>query len=106
MGFSFIRSAAASAALAMTTVSGLAGPAAAQARPDSLAMSCDGASRLVASRGAVVIGTGPHVYDRFVASRRFCQVTEFTEPAWIRTRDTQACAVGYRCKEGPYDFYD
>lgn len=72
-------------------------PAAAQARPDSLSMTCDQVRALLRSRGAVVIGTGPHIYDRFVADQRFCPMTEGTRPAWIATRDTRQCQVGYTC---------
>ena len=72
-------------------------PAAAQGRPDSLSMSCDQARALLRSRGALVIGTGPHIYDRYVTDRRFCAVTEGTRPAWIATRDTRQCMVGYTC---------
>ena len=72
-------------------------PATAQGRPDSLSMTCDQARALLRSRGAAVIGTGPHIYDRYVADRRFCAVTESTRPAWIATRDTRQCMVGYTC---------
>ncbi len=71
--------------------------ASAQGRPDSLRMSCGQVVALMRSRGAVVIGTGPHIYDRFVADRRFCSINEVLEPAWIRTRDGQ-CQAAYRCK--------
>jgi hypothetical protein len=71
----------------------------AQGRPSSVAMSCRQAAGLVASRGAIVLGTGGHTYDRFVADRRFCLRTETTEPAWVPAGDTPQCFVGYRCKE-------
>ncbi len=65
----------------------------AQARPDSLAMSC-----LVRDNGAVVIGTGPNLFERFVASAGFCQ-SQRTEPAWIPTADQRQCLVGQRCRD-------
>jgi hypothetical protein len=71
----------------------------AQPRPSSVAMSCRQAAGLVASHGAIVLGTGGHTYDRFVADRRFCLRTETTEPAWVPAGDTPQCFVGYRCKE-------
>lgn len=78
-------------------VAGAIGPVAAQSRPDSLAMTCDQARGLVRSRGAAVIGTGPHVFDRYVSDQRFCAITEGTKPAWIATRDTRQCPVGFTC---------
>ncbi|HEX2727022.1 MAG TPA: hypothetical protein VHN20_14480 [Beijerinckiaceae bacterium] len=75
---------------------------AAQPRPSSVAMTCPQAASLVASRGAIVLGTGGYTYDRFVAHRGFCLITEMTEPAWIPTRDTPQCFVGYRCKEAEF----
>ena len=73
--------------------------AAAQPRPSSVQMGCQQAVGLVASRGAIVLGTGGYTYDRFVADQRFCLRTETTEAAWVPTRDTPQCFVGYRCRE-------
>lgn len=71
----------------------------AQSRPSTLSMSCGQAAALVASRGAIVLGTGGHTYDRFVTDTRFCQRNEATEPAWVLAADTPQCMVGYRCRE-------
>ncbi len=76
----------------------------AQPRPSSVAVSCRQAAGLVASHGAIVLGTGGHTYDRFVADRRFCLITEVTEPAWVPAGDTPQCFVGYRCKEAEFRF--
>jgi len=77
-----------------------ASPAAlAQPRPSTLAMSCGQASALVTSRGAIVLGTGGHTYDRFVRDNQFCLRSEFTDPVWVRAADTSQCFIGYRCKE-------
>ena len=70
---------------------------AAQARPDSLRMSCGQTSALVQSHGGVVIGTGADIYDRFVTGCSFCPDMSFLQPAWIQTRDNPQCYVGYRC---------
>jgi hypothetical protein len=73
-------------------------------RPSTVAMSCAQARQLVASRGAIVLGTGGFTYDRFVAHRGFCEfITEITEPAWVPAGDTPQCFVGYRCKEPEND---
>ena len=78
--------------------------AVAQPRPSSVQMSCRQAAGLVASQGALVLGTGGFTYDRFVADRRFCLRTEVTEPAWVPAADTPQCLVGYRCKEAERRF--
>ena len=70
----------------------------AQGRPDSTLMSCATARGLVSTRGAIVLGSGPNIYDRFVASQGFCQRDEITKPAWVTTGDTRQCFVGYRCE--------
>jgi len=85
----------------------LPGLAMAQGRPDSLNMTCAQAAGMVSSRGAVVIGTGPNLYDRYVATRAFCSPTETTDPAWVATSDQRRCFIGYTCKEvSTYDRND
>ncbi|MEN5083344.1 hypothetical protein ABE438_12740 [Bosea sp. TWI1241] len=80
-------------------LAGTAG-ALAQARPQTPAMSCEASRQMVAARGAVVLGTGGFTYDRFVRDRSFCQIDEFIDPAFVPTRDTPQCMVGYRCRSG------
>ena len=86
---------AALAALALI----LAAEALAQGRPQSPAMTCRQAAALVFSRGAVVLGTGGHTYDRYVRDRSFCEITEVTKPGFAPTRDDPQCFVGYCCFE-------
>jgi len=86
------------AALAGLVLLGMGAGVLAQTRPDSLRMGCEAARRLVSERGAVVLGTGPDIYDRFVASQGFCQRDEYTEPVWLPTGDSRQCFIGYRCK--------
>lgn len=87
----FARAAAAGAALAAMT------SGAAMARPDSLAMTCAAAAGLVSSQGAVVMGTGPNIFDRYVSSLRYCSGSEQLKPEWIKTKDNPQCFVGYTC---------
>lgn len=75
----------------------LATAAVGQPRPSTLAMSCGQARALVASRGAIVLGTGPHTYDRYVAHTGFCPHDQTTEPAYERTLDSPQCYIGSRC---------
>lgn len=70
----------------------------AQGRPDTLRMSCATAGELVRRSGAIVLGTGPNLYDRYVSSHAFCQRDEETVPRWLATGDVPQCFVGYGCE--------
>jgi hypothetical protein len=87
----FARSVAAGAVLAAMT------SGAALARPDSLTMTCAAAAGLVSAQGAVVMGTGPDIFDRYVISLRYCSGFEQLKPEWIKTKDNPRCFVGYTC---------
>ena len=76
----------------------LAGTSIAEARPSTLDMNCGTAAATVARAGAVVLTTGPHTYDRFVATASFCLLGETAEPAIAPTTDSPQCQVGYVCK--------
>ncbi len=76
-----------------------AGPAQAQGRPDTTALTCGQARGTVARAGGIVLGTGGPTYDRFVRDRGFCAPTEFTKAAFAPTRDNPRCFVGYTCFE-------
>lgn len=86
------------AASAIATALFLPLPAFAQAMPNSLTMSCAQAQALVAREGAVVIGTGPDLFDRYVTNPGYCQ-SQRSKPAWIPTRDNPQCLVGQECRE-------
>jgi len=73
-----------------------------QSRPSTVNRPCAVNRQSVVASGAIVLGTGGYTYDRFVRDRGFCQFDEYTEPAWVESRDTPACFIGYRCKSGPY----
>jgi len=78
----------------------------AQSRPSTPNMTCNQARQLVASRGAVVLGTGTYTYDRYVLDLRFCEINETIQPAYVPTRDTPQCPVGYLCRDPDYWFDD
>jgi hypothetical protein len=80
--------------------------AVAQPRASTLTMSCGQARGVVASRGAVVLGTGRYTYDRYVIDRNFCEINETIEPVWVPTADTPQCPIGYRCRDADLDFFD
>jgi hypothetical protein len=69
----------------------------AQSRPSTLRMTCVQAQGLVASRGSIVMTTGPYTFNRFVAGSGFCFLGEVTEPEWVRTADSPQCFIGYKC---------
>lgn len=82
------------AAALMVLVATAAG---AQPRPYTPAISCGQVRALVASRGAIVLGTGPYTYDRYVAHAGFCPHDQTPEAAFERTADNPQCYVGSRC---------
>lgn len=88
----------AAAALSALMLATLAPQPAAAQRPDLRRMTCNQAQDLVARRGAVVMTTGQHTYERFVAGPRWCDHWETVRPAQVRTRDTSRCIVGYICE--------
>jgi hypothetical protein len=75
----------------------------AQSRPSTTGMTCGQARGFIGTRGAAVIGTGGQTYDRFVRDRSFCQPTEVTRVAFVPTRDTPQCPIGFRCIEPSRD---
>ena len=72
----------------------------AQPRPSTTEMPCASVAGLVATRGAVVLSTGPNTYDRYVANGDACDRGQGTEPAFERTHDAAQCFIGYRCTRG------
>jgi hypothetical protein len=70
-------------------------PASAQMEPPTI--SCAQARGQVQARGAAVVHSSRHIYDRFVTDIRFCAHGETTRAAFIPTRDDPACFVGFRC---------
>lgn len=74
------------------------------ARPDARTMTCDALNRFIARHGAVVMTTGRYTYQRFVASRRFCDPWQVTQPVYQVTRDRKRCVVYSTCIDPPYDF--
>jgi hypothetical protein len=83
-------------ALALLILTTAAAPALAQ-RASTPSMSCRAAATLVARNGAVVLGTGPDLYDRYVVNESFCPIGYYARPAFLPTRDNAQCYVGYYC---------
>lgn len=74
----------------------------AHARPYLPNMSCASAKNLVDTRGSVVLSTSQHTYDRFVAHQGYCARGEEARPAWVTTRDSHSCFIGYTCSPGDH----
>lgn len=85
-------------AILTTTAMLIAGTTIAEARPSTLNMTCAQAAATVAARGAVVLSTGVHTFDRFVAHNGFCLPGEYTKAANAPTLDTPYCTLGYTCE--------
>lgn len=75
-----------------------AGSAEAQTRPSTVSRPCAASQRDVQANGAIVLGTGGFTYDRFVRDRSFCEFDEGLEPAFVPSRESPTCFIGYRCK--------
>ncbi len=87
-------------AMAFAAAVGIGSEALAQSRPVTTRMSCLQARGLVAAQGAVVLGTSPNAYDRYVSGGGSCSLGERREPAWVPTIDNPQCSIGYRCVIG------
>ena len=68
-------------------------------------MGCAAARDLVTRQGAIVLRTGATTYDRYVATRAYCMVTEITETAFVPTADARNCLIGYKCREPTGELY-
>ncbi|QDG74549.1 hypothetical protein [Labrenzia sp. PHM005] len=83
---------AASAMFGMTVIVSL--PAEAQSRrANTTTMSCGQVQSFIAQRGAAVMSTGQHTFDRYVEHRGFCQHNEFAKVDYVPTKDVGRCAV-------------
>jgi hypothetical protein len=77
----------------------LASASIAEARPNTLTMSCGQAAATVARAGAIVLSTGVNTYDRFVAHNGYCLPGEEVQRATAPTLDNPFCTLGYTCRE-------
>lgn len=75
----------------------LAATAAHAQRLDVSRLTCAQTRAAVARSGAVILGSGPCIYDRYVADLRFCAFGEITKPGFIATRDNPDCFAGGLC---------
>lgn len=81
----------------------MAAAGSAYARPDTRAMSCGEAQALVARNGAIVLSTGQHTYDRFLAAGVRCPLPDVPRLTYVPTRDEPQCPIGYTCRQTTED---
>jgi hypothetical protein len=72
--------------------------AVAQERLDTTRMTCAAAADTVRRYGAIVLHSGPNIYDRYVIAQNFCLRDEIMKPTWVPAADRAQCFVGYRCQ--------
>ena len=90
------------AAITIAMLAALSSAAVAQGkRPDTRTMDCDQVQEMISVRGAVVLTTGQHTYDRYVSDGRFCSMGEVALYQTIRTRDNNQCVV-HACRIDPF----
>jgi hypothetical protein len=68
-------------------------------RPDTRYMNCGAAISLIQGKGAAILRTGAHTYDKYVANHAYCARDEALKRAYVPTADNRRCNVGYRCVE-------
>ena len=83
--------------LAAMMVACAAVPAAAGERPATLAMTCRSINELVSASGQLVMSTGPHTYQRYVASAAFCDHAQAVAVSFAAALDTPHCPVRFIC---------
>ncbi|MGE6739218.1 hypothetical protein ACQKGC_02955 [Allorhizobium pseudoryzae] len=80
----------------------LVAPAQAISRYNSTGMTCEAVQSTLAREGAAVLRypgrTGVTLYDRYVASGRFCTADDFADDATVPTRDRADCPVKHCVK--------
>lgn len=67
---------------------------------------CAQAHATVQRKGAAVIWTAPHIYDRYVANASYCMPGEYASARPSSTRDNPDCFIGYVCRQGPPSWSD
>lgn len=74
-----------------------AAPALASERVNTLDLSSAQVKQIVQEQGAVLLSTGPDLFDRYVANGSYCYFGEHPKAAFVPTADSDAALVGYTC---------
>lgn len=97
-----------SALVVAAVLSLAAGEAQAISRHDPTRMSCRQVQATIAREGAVILRyasprtPGLPLYDRYVASRAYCDAGEVRDPARVPSADRNSCLV-YKCKRADFE---
>ncbi len=69
-------------------------------RAVSTDLTCRQAVNLLNHEGVVIFYTGVGEYDRYVRGGGHCLAHEQAVSAWIPTKDSASCNVGFVCRPG------
>ena len=85
----------------------LAGFTVAEARPNTMDLTCPQARALVHSHRSILLSTGRYTYDRYVVSVGYCPSGDYAKSAYVQTRDRKSCPIGYTCTmDNPWPLWD
>jgi hypothetical protein len=85
----------------------LAGFTVAEARPNTINLTCSQAQSMVRSHRSILLSTGRYTYDRYVVSVAFCPTGDYAKNAYVQTRDRKSCRIGYTCTmDNPWPLWD
>jgi hypothetical protein len=72
-------------------------PTIAEAQNDTLQMTCEqGRQQVLSQPQGIVLKTGSTRWDRYYHDAEFCGPDHLV-PEFVRTKDNQACMIGYTC---------
>jgi hypothetical protein len=93
--------------LGLFAVSAMTTPALAISRYNSMSYTCQQAQALVGRERAVIFRyTGRSnvpLYDRYVADRDSCNISEYAQRTYIPTKDSNSCPVNNCVPSSDYD---
>ena len=75
-------------------------PVIAAAEGDTLNMTCADATTTVRNKSKVVLRTSSNIFDLYVRDPSVCTgMDEDAVPAFVRTRDSRTCNIGFTCDD-------
>lgn len=83
----------------LAPIAGLPLASKAAARPDIRTMTCAQAQDTILRNGGIVMSTGTHTFERFVANKSFCDPFQEVRPRWYATADNPQCRLNYICEK-------
>jgi hypothetical protein len=71
----------------------------AQEGPNLRTMQCSEAKAEVNTKGAVILNSGPNIFNRYVKDRAYCPEDMYLRGAFVRTENSRSCFIGYTCND-------